>query len=189
MNSAWPVYDLCHKIISAFPPTPGNQTACSLPASNSFPLSSLCTEPRRIPVRFRHDTIPFMKAKPISQVAPRIRAAIMSIPRGMVSSYGAVARAAGLPRSQACRPRAWAIPGTSLASRGGCRRPHRHPRRGRSGPAVSSGDGRGKVQRQKSPYGGLRIQVSPEVVRPSRQAHAQLSEGPCKNQKEKMNRN
>lgn len=39
-----------------------------------------------------------MKAKPISQVAPRIRAAIMSIPRGMVSSYGAVARAAGLPR-------------------------------------------------------------------------------------------
>ncbi|HEU4415521.1 MAG TPA: MGMT family protein [Candidatus Angelobacter sp.] len=39
-----------------------------------------------------------MKAKPLSQAAPRIRAAIMSIPRGKVSSYGAVARAAGLPR-------------------------------------------------------------------------------------------
>ena len=39
------------------------------------------------------------KGKPRPQVSPdaRIRAVIQSIPRGKVSTYGAVARAAGLP--------------------------------------------------------------------------------------------
>ena len=35
------------------------------------------------------------KAKQTNQMLPRIRATIMKIPRGKVSSYGAVARAAG----------------------------------------------------------------------------------------------
>lgn len=37
------------------------------------------------------------KAKQPNRIVPRIRATIMKIPRGHVSSYGAIARAAGLP--------------------------------------------------------------------------------------------
>jgi methylated-DNA-protein-cysteine methyltransferase related protein len=37
------------------------------------------------------------KPKPANQTFPRIRQAIMKIPRGRVSSYGAIACAAGMP--------------------------------------------------------------------------------------------
>jgi methylated-DNA-protein-cysteine methyltransferase-like protein len=40
---------------------------------------------------------PVAKAKQPNQMLPRIRATIMKIPRGKVSSYGAIARAAGFP--------------------------------------------------------------------------------------------
>jgi methylated-DNA-protein-cysteine methyltransferase-like protein len=38
------------------------------------------------------------KEKPPNPLFAKIRAAIMKIPRGHVSSYGAIARAAGIPR-------------------------------------------------------------------------------------------
>src|SRR5579864_3579022 len=38
------------------------------------------------------------KAKRTDEIFPRIRATIMKIPRGKVSSYGAIAAAAGFPR-------------------------------------------------------------------------------------------
>ena len=38
------------------------------------------------------------KAKRTDEIFPRIRAMIMKIPRGKVSSYGAIAAAAGFPR-------------------------------------------------------------------------------------------
>jgi alkylated DNA nucleotide flippase Atl1 len=38
------------------------------------------------------------KAKRTDEIFPRIRATIMKIPRGQVSSYGAIAAAAGFPR-------------------------------------------------------------------------------------------
>ena len=38
------------------------------------------------------------KAKRTDEIFPRIRAKIMKIPRGKVSSYGAIAAAAGFPR-------------------------------------------------------------------------------------------
>src|SRR6185437_17089896 len=37
------------------------------------------------------------KAKQANLMLPKIRAAIMNIPRGHVSTYGAIARAAGIP--------------------------------------------------------------------------------------------
>jgi methylated-DNA-protein-cysteine methyltransferase-like protein len=37
------------------------------------------------------------KAKPANPMTPRIRETILKIPRGHVSTYGAIARAAGLP--------------------------------------------------------------------------------------------
>jgi alkylated DNA nucleotide flippase Atl1 len=41
---------------------------------------------------------PMPKAKRTDEIFPRIRATIMKIPRGQVSSYGAIAAAAGFPR-------------------------------------------------------------------------------------------
>jgi methylated-DNA-protein-cysteine methyltransferase-like protein len=40
---------------------------------------------------------PMAKAKQPNQIYSRIRQTIMKIPRGQVSSYGAIARAAGMP--------------------------------------------------------------------------------------------
>jgi methylated-DNA-protein-cysteine methyltransferase-like protein len=52
-----------------------------------------------------------MKTRKASGMFPRIRAAILKIPRGKVATYGGVARAAGFPG--AARQVVWALQGAT----------------------------------------------------------------------------